>query len=314
MQIGDWTATGTFNQRYRGLRQMGLEQNVAELEAFGFTVVEPEKVAPADFTRRLRDRLLEIASRRTGVPHALDRPGDPGRYDSEPRFGSQYVLYYLALEDDVFAEALLNPVATALSSYLLGGDYRLSSLTCFVKWAGPPTGSLGLHADYPGGLRGDLPPVYGLVANATWVLTDYTRENGALAVVPGSHRLARRPGPGEGEDDAIPVEAPAGSLVVWHGNLWHGAYPKSTPGLRLSLVNYMCRPAMRTQEDYRPQLTPEVRARLPKRLVDMLGGFDPMMWTDERGPQFEHYASLAAAADQADDGEGRAHAMTTAGA
>ena len=304
MEIGDWTATGTFNARFRDLRRLGLEQHVAELEAFGFTIVEPPKVASPELVDRLRARLLEIATRRTGVPHALDQPGDRGHYDPQPRFPSQYVLYYLALEDEAFAEVLLNPVSNLLASYLLGGDYRLSSLTSFVKWEGPSSGSLGLHSDCPPGLRGELPPTHGSVANVTWALTDYTEENGALAIVPGSHRLGRVPAPGEGEDDAIPVEAPAGSLIVWHGNTWHGAFPKSTPGLRLTLVNYLCRPAMRPQEDYRARLTPEVRARLPKRLVEMLGGFDPMMWSDENGPQFDHFAALAAEAEAGADGAG----------
>ncbi len=40
-----------------------METNLAELEAFGFTVVEPEKVAPNDFAKRMLDVMLEIAER-----------------------------------------------------------------------------------------------------------------------------------------------------------------------------------------------------------------------------------------------------------
>ncbi|HEX2038183.1 MAG TPA: phytanoyl-CoA dioxygenase family protein [Acidimicrobiales bacterium] len=302
MDIGDWAATGSLNERYRELRSLGLESHVAELDAFGFTVVEPGRAAPVSFVERLRDRLLESATEATGVPHALDRPGDRGRYEGQPSFPSQYVLHFLALDDELYTQALLNPVAVSLASYLLGDDYRLSSLTGFVKWGESYGDGLGLHTDSPVGRWGDLPPNDGFVANVTWVLTDYTKENGALAIVPGSHRLARRPAPGEGVEGAVPIEAPTGSLIVWHGNTWHGAFPKTTPGLRLTLVSYLCRPYIRTQEDYRGCLTPEVRARLPRRMVEMLGGFDPYGWTKE-GPQFATYKAMAAEAAAAENGK-----------
>ena len=59
------------------------------------------------------------------------------------------------------------------------------------------------------------------------MLTPCTKDNGALAVVPGSHRLARQPMPGEGIDQAVPVEAEVGSLILWHGGTWHGAFRRA---------------------------------------------------------------------------------------
>ena len=76
-------------------------------------------------------------------------------------------------------------------------------------------------------------PSCGDTCNSAWALTDYTPDNGPIAMVPGSHKYCRQPRLGEGEDMAVPVEAPEGSLIVWHGNTWHGAYPKKTDGLRL---------------------------------------------------------------------------------
>ena len=55
MEIGDWRATSDRNDLYRGIRERGLETNVAELEAFGFTVVE-NAISP-DLTGRLRQIL-----------------------------------------------------------------------------------------------------------------------------------------------------------------------------------------------------------------------------------------------------------------
>ena len=41
MQIGDWKSAGSVAPLYRELEQLGLVSNIAELEAFGFTVVPP---------------------------------------------------------------------------------------------------------------------------------------------------------------------------------------------------------------------------------------------------------------------------------
>ena len=40
-----------------------------------------------------------------------------------------------------------------------------------------------------------------------------------------------------------------GSLVVWHGTTWHGAFNRRAPGLRVSIPVLMARPFMRTEED-----------------------------------------------------------------
>ncbi len=55
-----------------------------------------------------------------------------------------------------------------------------------------------------------------------------------MCYVPGSHRLRRFPGPGEGTDEVVVVEASPGDLVVFDGFLWHGTWPRSTPGDRLA--------------------------------------------------------------------------------
>jgi ectoine hydroxylase-related dioxygenase (phytanoyl-CoA dioxygenase family) len=142
-------------------------------------------------------------------------------------------------------------------------------------------------------------PQYAQVANATFLLSDYTKENGALCFTPGSHRLCRAP-KGESERNPIdnplvvPVEAPAGSLVVWHGNTWHGAYPRENPGLRMNLIMYFCRVYIREQEPYFQHLDQKVVETLPERLRTLLGEREPLGWREE-GPQFERFISRAGA-------------------
>ena len=68
------------------------------------------------------------------------------------------------------------------------------------------------------------------------------------------------------ESDRVYIDAPAGSLIVTHGNVWHGASARTKPGLRLSVLLYYCRSSYVPEEDYRGRLPEEVFARNKKRL------------------------------------------------
>ena len=95
--------------------------------------------------------------------------------------------------------------------------------------------------------------------------------------MPGSHKWCRHPigaecivpaNPGDfGNAQAVPVEGKAGSLIVWHGNLWHGAFNRRTPGLRVSVTNYMVRPYIRTLEDFIGKIPQETLDRNPTRFA-----------------------------------------------
>lgn len=95
------------------------------------------------------------------------------------------------------------------------------------------------------------------VANVNYALTSYSREAGALALVPGSHELARQPRPEEavlgGPDPnprALAMDFAPGDAVVWHGNTWYGSFECRLPGVRVNLAVYFCRrgPCLREHE------------------------------------------------------------------
>lgn len=303
MEVGDWSSTRLMSPLFRQLRELGLETCIAEMEAFGFTILEPGRAAPVERVMQLRDRLLEVAERRTGVKHDLVS-GAHGSLEQEPPLKHQYQMYYLLFDDPLFAEVAVNPCALAIATYFLGFDCRLSGLSAFVKWQdeegyGP---ALGMHIDSPSSLRGVFGGKETHAVNVTWLLTDYTLENGALAIVPGSHREGRYPNSArlEGSSDAVPIEAPAGSLVIWTGNTWHGAFPRTTPGLRLSLAAYYCKSHLFPLEDYRGNVTDDFLAANPKRMAVLIGLAYPVGWDSPVGPQFSksaHY--LAEAAEEA---------------
>ena len=158
-----------------------------------------------------------------------------------------------------------------------------------------------------------------LVCNATYLLTDYTQENGALCFIPGSHRLQRHPLPEENfhldglnrlqaeaavaqgrrlsvrnPPDLAVVEAPAGSLAVWPGNTWHGAVPRSAPGLRVNLILYFCNKWLRPQEAYRECLPQDVLDRNNKQFARLVGADVFYGWGPE-GAEFDAPKAFAQA-------------------
>lgn len=273
------------------IERLGIAENIAELEVKGFTIVPPEKVGSSDFIDRLRTAVLDVAERRNGgIRPDLERAdrlfpdGARDKRDSiAANFGQR--LTYLLYEDPVFVEAALNPVALALATYMVGAKCAIYNTIAFLK--GPAGGDLALHCDH---IKMPNPlPTVPQVCNSTWLLTDYTRANGALAFVPGSHRAYRNPIFGEALDDRVPVEAPAGSLVFWGGNTWHGAFARTNPGLRMTYATFYCRPAVMPQEDMRSRATDEFLSQYPERLALLVGKYNNYGWMEE-GPQFEEIA------------------------
>ena len=90
-------------------------------------------------------------------------------------------------------------------------------------------------------------------------------------MVPGSHRLCRKPRPDEmmlGEDsgnpNAVAMDLEPGDAVVWHANSWHGSFERKIPGIRMNLAVYFARQCIVIQEKYGEHV-PSVRLPRPAR-------------------------------------------------
>lgn len=286
--FADWPAAGKAPDTLQVLQRLGLERQAAELDAYGFTFLEPERAAPAGFADALREAVLDVAKRRSGVRPDPSRGVSHGERDA---WGQH--IFYLLLEGEIFEQAMMNENVLALITHLLGESCLLSSMNSIIK--GPGNEDLVLHADMA---MAPAPfPAYAQVANATWTLSDYDRAAGALTFWPGSHKFCRPPTREEVNDKKrfMPVVAPAGSLIVWHGNTWHGAFARTAPGLRVNLIMYFCRIYIQTQEWYRTKITPEALARNDERFAHLVGLTSPYPF-DERGAPIEKIARFNSAA------------------
>ncbi len=187
----------------------------------------------------------------------------------------------------MFRDLALNPAAVTLIRHMIGPKAtRFSSHNSFVKWQGDfgygP--GLGLHADQTA-----VPLPWGRVAltsNTNWCLTDYTKAGGALAYVPGSHRSGSRPAQPDAARKAVPVEAEKGSVIVFHGATWHGAYPRLIPGMRLSIANYYRHMMITSQENIQGGFQRDLADECddPELFKELAGFADPFPYIQPSQP------------------------------
>jgi ectoine hydroxylase-related dioxygenase (phytanoyl-CoA dioxygenase family) len=92
-------------------------------------------------------------------------------------------------------------------------------------------------------------PHISIICNTMWALTDFTAENGATRLVPGSHRADRSPLP-FGEPAATrAAEMKPGSVLVFDGSIWHGGGANQTTERRLGIAMNYCAGWLRQQEN-----------------------------------------------------------------
>ena len=168
------------------------------------SVIEPELL------ERLRAAFEQAA--------AQDRPfkDTSGRKETGTRHPSD-----LINRDPIFAAVCAQPAVLSAIHHVLGRSFRLS------QFGGrdplPGYGQQGLHADWMA--RAPKEPFH--VVTAIWMLDEFTRDNGATRVVPGSHIQPAQPpkamaDPASHHPNEMIVTAPAGSILVFNGHLWHG--------------------------------------------------------------------------------------------
>jgi ectoine hydroxylase-related dioxygenase (phytanoyl-CoA dioxygenase family) len=108
------------------------------------------------------------------------------------------------------------------------------------------------------------------VCNSMWALTDFTEANGATRVIPGSHLADHSPDYGE-QYPTIPAEMPAGSVLVWHGSLWHGGGANTTDERRVGVAMNYCAGYIRQQENQQLGIPRDVAAGFSPRLRELCG-------------------------------------------
>ncbi|MCA1596534.1 MAG: phytanoyl-CoA dioxygenase family protein [Chloroflexi bacterium] len=247
--------------------------NVKEaLEQLGVrpTTLSPDQIQQIDSQGFLHfpgwfagERLAAILRRQAVL---LEEEGEQGGRETHQEAGSA-CLADLINKGTEFHAVLTEPALLAAVSHVLDGDLKLSSLNS--RNVLPGHGAQGLHADWD---SHDVPHDY-QVCNSVWLLDDFTPENGATRLVPGSHLLRRlQPDdPGAPHPGEILLTGKAGDVFFFNAYCWHGGTVNRSDRIRRALHGYFCRRGLPPQLDQVQYLRPETRQQLSPAARVILG-------------------------------------------
>jgi ectoine hydroxylase-related dioxygenase (phytanoyl-CoA dioxygenase family) len=172
-------------------------------------------------------------------------------------------------------QAIQMPEILECVEHVIGPEFKLSSVNVRSPWPNSHWVQ-PLHID-----GGGLPDDKGYyVCNSVWMLDDFTLENGAIRMVPGSHGRGQRPQevlsdptaccPGE-----VLLTGKAGTVVVMNAHMWHGATANQTNQRRRAMHVYYTRRDKPQQLYQKKFLRPEVQSQLSPRARKILALDDP---------------------------------------
>lgn len=177
-------------------------------------------------------------------------------------------------KDPLFQIVLTQPTVLAAIAHVLRSDFQLSSLNS--RNALPGQGLQGLHADWG---RLETPGDY-QVCNSLWLLDDFTPDNGATRLVPGTHIGGKVPSdemtdPSASHPHEKVLQGKAGDVVVVNSHTWHGGTTNRTQGTRRVMHGYFCRRHQPQQLDQQKYLRPTTWNQLSPAARVILGVTQP---------------------------------------
>ncbi|HVV88533.1 MAG TPA: phytanoyl-CoA dioxygenase family protein [Kofleriaceae bacterium] len=189
-----------------------------------------------------------------------------GRNDFEGEASTR--VYSLAGKGDVFRRLAEHPWVMAMCDALLLPHFLLSTLQSIRLHPGET--AQPWHTDDAFYLV-PRPRPSTLAVSVIWAIEEFTEENGATEVIPGSHRWA-----GEHPDDraheVVKAVMPAGSCVVFDGATWHrGGANRSATATRLAISPQYNQPYLRPQESQLLIVPPDAARACTDRVRSMLG-------------------------------------------
>jgi ectoine hydroxylase-related dioxygenase (phytanoyl-CoA dioxygenase family) len=219
------------------------------------------------------------------------RPG--GDIPPQPFTGMFTRRWFDLLNDaEVWQRVAVLPEVLAVLSGVLGDGFLLSTMGTAI--VGPGEQAQPIHVD--DGVYQFPRPHPNLVCNTMWALDDFTVENGATVVVPGSNNWDHDPRPGEAFESTRLV-MPAGSIAFVVGTCFHGAGENRSGRDRRALTINYCKGSMRQQVNLMLGIYPPRLLTFPRALQDILGfriciGAGHLFATDPRAELHRRYGAI----------------------
>ena len=236
-----------------------------EFDVNGFCVINGF-ISDKD-SQELRELIVDMAE--------FEKNNGEGYFYPFDKDGLTQRVWNLTNKSSRFRELLVMDELSEIMNYIFRRPtshqlFHLSSFQANILY--PGASRQKLHVDTP--FPEPLPP-WPAKANSIWLLDDFTGDNGATEIVPGSHTKSLKP---TKEDDKnleyIKALAPKGSVLFTHGNLWHRAGANGSKRPRIGLLCSFAASYMReiaSEEDQSMIILPEVKSDASKRLSAILG-------------------------------------------
>ena len=179
----------------------------------------------------------------------------------------------LANKGDIFRRVYAHPQVLEVIESIMGPDMRASMVN--ARDVPPHTGTrMPFHMDSDKGrVRDDIG--YS-AATSIWMLDTFTAENGATAIIPGSHLLSKSPKQmledlNASHPNEEIVEGQAGDVLVFNGHCWHAGRPNQTDGHRRAILVHYLRADVPRPENRRQHLNEENASALSSKERILLG-------------------------------------------
>ena len=167
-------------------------------------------------------------------------------------------------------EWVMHPLAKTLCDHFLlpNCDHRYQLHATGAIEIGPGARKQVLHREEDSFHFFALPRP-NLIVATMWAVTDFTVENGATLLVPGSHRWPkeRRATP----DEIVSAEMKAGSVLIWLGGTLHAGGANVSDDWRYGVILTYSVGWLRQEENQSLSVPREVARELPKDVLDMIG-------------------------------------------
>ena len=236
------------------VQELDLVDNCKQLAEEGWTIIK--EAADPEFIARLRQAIIECSP-------------------VEGTDGSK--LSGLLETDPVFAEAAINPKLMAMAEFSVGRGFLLASMVSTIREK--DSAPIDLHAD-----QAYFPepfPAHNMMLTCCWATDEFTLENGATTVMPGTNALLRHPTEEETKtpQNMVTMDCPAGSIAIWDGRVWHANAPKTTDGQRVVLHTSYQRMVVRPNEDF-SHIADEMIEEYGEPMAQLMGKLDSIAKKD----------------------------------
>lgn len=227
-------------------------KHLKEFDELGFTVIED--AITTDFADELYETLMRLEN---------ERGTQAGTNVFE---GHKTIrLYNLMQLDPVFRKIPEHPEALELVDEILSPECLINTISSISILPGEK--AQPIHADDQ--LIPIAKPHGPIVVNTMWALTDFTEENGATRVAPGTQH-----GPDPEiyqEVDTIQATMKKGSILVFNGSVWHSGGANNSDKRRVGIAMNYCAGYLRQEENQQLSLPQDLVRTFSPRLRKLVG-------------------------------------------